>query len=267
MKENTKNKFGYPFYDESDVKIAYSINLIDMQNPNNNVFVLLLMEYLKSHGDPFGRVKLSLNEIVLECGYFTKSKSKTYHKNFRDVIEKFIDEELLIVDDSFDISNIKNTDFFTVQLNKENDIFYCDEKFVTITVEEFQKIIETKRTIKPGVLLNLLLIFKKYAFIGSSDGLIYPSKATITKELGMLSPTTTEKAINALIDIGLVYKDKPYYVAHKSNNGTYVQLRNIYSLSPENFKYTKHKLEQINGESVYTVDEIDLEKVVRLGRK
>ena len=262
-----QNRFGYPFFEESDVKIQYNIDLLDMRNANNNVFILLLLAYLKSHGDPFGRVKLSLNELVIETGYYTKSKSKTYHSYYRDAIQRFIEEDILLVDEDFDILSVKNSDYFTVKLNKDNDIYYVESVFVILTVEELNKILNSDSNLKSGILLNTYLLFKKYAFIGERDELIYPKKATLTKELGVLSPTTTEKAINALIDVGLIFKDKPYFVKNKSNQDTYVQLRNIYSLSPDNFRYTKHKLEQIYEDKVYSIDDIDKEKIVRLSKR
>lgn len=262
-----ENKLGYYFMNEDKILIPYDVNMLDMQNPINNVYNLLLLGFIKSHGDPLGRVCTSINRIVNETGYYTKSKSKIYHKYFKECIQKFVDEELLFLEDDVDILSIKNTDLFQMTLNKDNDIFYIENTFVTITLEEFNKIIGIDCGVKQGIILNTFLLFKKYSFKADRDELIYPSKASITKSLGILSTKTTEKAINALIDVGLVFKDKPYFVKNKSNQDTYVQLRNIYSLSPDNFRYTKHKLEQIYEDKVYSIDDIDKEKIVRLSKR
>lgn len=266
MKENKKN-FGYNFYNENEILIQYGLHLLDMQTSTNNVYNLLLMGFIKGHGDPLGRICTTLNKIVDSTGYAVKSKSKVYHNRFREALQAFIDEGILLAEDGFDIMTIKTTDIFEVQLNKDNDIFFNENKFIFITLEEFNSIISiVDSNVKPGILLNTYLILKKYAFISGEDGLIYPYKTSINSSLGMLSLKTIERAINALIDAKMLYKSEPFYVRNKSNLETYVQTRSVYSFSEENFKYTKHKLEQIYGEAVYTANEIDPDKVVRLGK-
>ena len=68
MKENKKN-FGYNFYNEDEILIQYGLHLLDMQMTTNNVYNLLLMGFIKGHGDPLGRVCTTLNKIVDSTGY------------------------------------------------------------------------------------------------------------------------------------------------------------------------------------------------------
>lgn len=149
-------------------------------------FYLVIM-YLRKHLQTFGEVFLTLNNLLEECGYSTKSHNKSIYSDFREIIKT----ELInkgYVTCNIDILTINPTEMFSLQLSEKKNIFYTKDNFVQFSVSEYEKIIKSDSKINKSVLVGVYLFIKQYIMDYPDDTISpprisFPSKQQIKKEL------------------------------------------------------------------------------------
>lgn len=219
--------------------------------------------YIRKHLEVFGEVTLTLNKLLNECGYSTKSHNDSIYSDFKRIIkEEIIDRGYGSV--SEDILKVKPTSVFTINLSDKNNLFFTKDNFVQISISEFETIANSKTgKINKSVLFGVYLFIKQYILSDSDMNYIlpkisYPSKQQIKKGIGVSSLTTVENAISILADLQLIYIRSDMYVEKSDEKGTYVPTRNVFALNKEelNNDVILIELEKIYGRTVYNKDDV-----------
>ena len=219
--------------------------------------------YLRKHLETFGEVTLTLNKLIDECGYSTKSHNDSIYSDFKQIIkEEIIDKKYGTVKE--DILKIKPMSAFTIKLSSENSLFFTKDNFVQISIAEYETITKANTgKINKSVLLGVYLFIKQYILSDSEmTGVLpkisYPSKQQIKKGIGISSITTVEKAISILADLKLIYVRGDMYVENSQTKGEFVPTRNVFALNKEelNNDTVLIELEKIYGKTVYNKDDV-----------
>lgn len=121
----------------------------------------LIVMYLRKHLETFGQVTLTLNRLLYECGYSTKSHNKSIYSDFREIIKtEIINKEYATC--GVDIFTVNPNEMFSLQLSESNNIFYTKDSFVQFSIEEFESITKVNSTINKSVLTGVYLFIKQY---------------------------------------------------------------------------------------------------------
>ena len=70
--------------------------------------------YMRKHLQTFGQIDLTLNRLLDECGYSTKSHNKSIYLDFRNIIQAEIIDKGYAVCDT-DIITVSPTMMFSLQ--------------------------------------------------------------------------------------------------------------------------------------------------------
>ena len=143
----------------------------------------LVIMYLRKHLQTFGEVYLTLNNLLEECGYSTRSHNKSIYSDFREIIKT----ELInkgYASCNVDIFTINPTEMFSLQLSERKNIFYTKDNFVQFSISEYEKISNSDSKINKSVLAGVYLFIKQYIMDYPSDTISpprisFPSKQQI----------------------------------------------------------------------------------------
>ena len=149
----------------------------------------LIVMYLRKHLETFGQVTLTLNRLLEECGYSTKSHNKSIYSDFREIIKTEIINKGYATCD-VDIFTVNPTEMFSLQLSDKKNIFYAKDNFVQFSVYEYECIANSNGKINKSVLAGVYLFIKQYIIDYPSDTIStprisYPSKQQIKKGIGI----------------------------------------------------------------------------------
>ncbi len=190
--------------------------------------------YFRKHVDTFGEVTLSINRLMEECGYSTKSHNKASYDDFRLLIKNEVMDKGY-ASTNINIMEISPATYFTVQLSTEKSLFFSGDEFVLFSVAEFEKIAKSKSKVNKSVLAGVYLYIKQFISAEATpqygSKVAFPSKFKTRKILGVASTTTIESAIKDLIDIGLLFEKSDLFVEDSDDEGYFVPTRNVYALS------------------------------------
>ncbi len=218
--------------------------------------------YLRKHLETFGQVTLTLNRLLEECGYSTKSHNKSIYSDFREIIKTEIINKGYATCD-VDIFTINPTEMFSLQLSDKKNIFYTKDNFVQFSVEEYEHIANSNGKINKSVLVGVYLFIKQYIIDYPSDTISpprisYPSKQQIKKGIGISSTTTIENAITALLSMEMIYLRTDMFVENTEEEGIYVPTRNVFALNGEELigDAVLVELERIYNKKVYNKDDV-----------
>jgi len=226
--------------------------------------------YLRKHLETFGQVTLTLNRLLEECGYSTKSHNKSIYSDFREIIKTEVINKGYATCD-VDIFTVNPNEMFSLQLSEKKNIFYTKDNFVQFSIDEYEKISNASTKINKSVLAGVYLFIKQY--IIESDVPIpkisYPSKQQIKKGIGIASNTTIENAIATLSDIGMIYVRSEMFVENIENEGSYVPTRNVFALNEEELygDVILTELEKVYGRKVYNRGDINEKKIQYLNKE
>ena len=217
--------------------------------------------YLRKHLETFGQVTLTLNRLLEECGYSTKSHNKSIYSDFREIIKTEIVNKGYATC-STDIFTVNPTEMFSLQLSDKKNIFYTKDNFVQFTIEEFETIAGSTGKINKSVLAGVYLFIKQYIMDFQDDiplaKISYPSKQQIKKGIGISSTTTIESAIATLLSMKMIYVRTDMFIENSDEDGIYVPTRNVFALNREELigDVVLVELERIYNKKVYDKDDV-----------
>lgn len=190
--------------------------------------------FLRKHLETFGQITLTLNQLLKECGYSTKSHNKSIYSDFREIIKTEIINKGYATC-NVDIFTVNPNEMFFLQLSEDKNIFYTDDPFVQFTIDEFEKITKINDKINKSVLVGVYLFIKQYIMSSSvninSLRISYPSKQQIKNGIGISSITTIENAISSLVNTKLLFVRSEMFVENKICEGKFVPTRNVFALN------------------------------------
>lgn len=222
----------------------------------------LIVMYLRKHLETFGQVTLTLNRLLEECGYSTKSHNKSIYSDFREIIKTEIINKGYATCD-IDIFTVNPSEIFSLQLSNKKNIFYTKDNFVQFSVDEYERIANSNGKINKSVLAGVYLFIKQYIIDYPSDAISpprisYPSKQQIKKGIGISSTTTIENAITTLLSMEMIYLRTDMFVENTEEDGVYVPTRNVFALNGEELigDAILVELERIYNKKIYNKDDV-----------
>lgn len=248
---------------KSEIFVGFSKNDLKKHSGVSGLKYYLVVMYLRKHLQIFGEVSFTLNMLLQECGYSTKSHNSSSYVDFRKILqEEIIDKGYATSRER--ILSINPNSVITLYLNKEKSLFFTDDNFVQFSVQEFEKISSYKgekinKSILAGVYLYIKqFIFNDYSGVNELCRISYPSKEQIKTGIGISSKTTIEKAINILEILELIYIGTDMYMEDSCKKGQYVPTRNVYALSKEDLNDNKilKELELVYRKKIYKKQDV-----------
>ena len=221
----------------------------------------LIVMYLRKHMQTFGEINLTLNSLLEECGYSTRSHNKSIYSDFREIIKTEIINKGYATCNT-DIFTVNPTEMFSLQLSDKKNIFYTNDNFVQFNIKEFETIASSTGKINKSVLAGVYLFIKQYIMDFQDDiplaKISYPSKQQIKKGIGISSATTIEGAITALLSMKMIYVRTDMFIENSDEDGIYVPTRNVFALNGEELigDAVLVELERIYNKKVYNKDDV-----------
>ena len=210
----------------------------------------------------FGEINLTLNSLLEECGYSTRSHNKSIYSDFREIIKTEIINKGYATC-STDIFTVNPTEMFSLQLSDKKNIFYTKDNFVQFSVDEYERIANSNGKINKSVLAGVYLFIKQYIIDYPSDTISpprisYPSKQQIKKGIGVASTTTIENAISTLSEMGMIYVRSEMFVENTEVEGEFIPTRNVFALNEEELYGDEIlvELEKVYGRKVYNREDV-----------
>ena len=251
-----------PNEEKSNVTVGFSKKEFKNHKGVSGLKYYLIVMYLRKHLETFGQVTLTLNRLLEECGYSTKSHNKSIYSDFREIIKTEIINKGYATCD-VDIFTVNPTEMFSLQLSDKKNIFYTKDNFVQFSVEEYEHIANSNGKINKSVLVGVYLFIKQYIIDYPSDTISpprisYPSKQQIKKGIGISSTTTIENAITTLLSMEMIYLRTDMFVENTEEDGVYVPTRNVFALNGEELigDAVLIELERIYNKKVYDKDDV-----------
>ena len=251
-----------PNEEKSNVTVGFSKKEFKNHKGVSGLKYYLIIMYLRKHLETFGQVALTLNRLLEECGYSTKSHNKSIYSDFREIIKTEIINKGYATCD-VDIFTVNPTEMFSLQLSDKKNIFYTKDNFVQFSVDEYERIANSNGKINKSVLAGVYLFIKQYIIDYPSDiisppRISYPSKQQIKKGIGISSTTTIENAITTLLSMKMIYLRTDMFVENTKEDGVYVPTRNVFALNGEELigDAILVELERIYNKKVYNKDDV-----------
>ena len=251
-----------PNEEKSNVTVGFSKKEFKNHKGVSGLKYYLIVMYLRKHLETFGQVTLTLNRLLEECGYSTKSHNKSIYSDFREIIKTEIINKGYATCD-IDIFTVNPTEMFSLQLSDKKNIFYTKDNFVQFSVDEYERITNSNGKINKSVLAGVYLFIKQYIIDYPSDTISpprisYPSKQQIKKGIGISSTTTIENAITNLLSMEMIYLRTDMFVENTEEDGVYVPTRNVFALNGEELigDAILVELERIYNKKVYNKDDV-----------
>lgn len=246
--------------DKQITSVGFSKKEIKNHKGISGLKYYLIILYLRKHVQTFGQVALTLNDLLQEFGYSTKTNNKSIYSDFREIIKTEIINKGYASCNK-DIFVIKPNDLFYLQMSYENNIFFTEDNFVQITIFEYENICSISSKINKSVLLGIYLYIKQFIMDYSGDitpaKISFPSKLQIAKGLD-ISVQTVESGLLVLESNKLLYIRRDMFIENKKEEGVYVPTRNVYALDPKELegKSVLIELERIYGKRIYNKDDV-----------
>ena len=76
-----------PNEEKSNVTVGFSKKEFKNHKGVSGLKYYLIIMHLRKHLETFGQVTLTLNRLLEECGYSTKSHNKSIYSDFREIIK------------------------------------------------------------------------------------------------------------------------------------------------------------------------------------
>ena len=251
-----------PNEEKQNVTVGFSKKEFKNHKGVSGLKYYLIVMYLRKHLETFGQVTLTLNRLLEECGYSTKSHNKSIYSDFREIIKTEIINKGYATCD-VDIFTVNPTEMFSLQLSDKKNIFYTKDNFVQFSVDEYEHIANSNGKINKSVLAGVYLFIKQYIIDYPSDTISpprisYPSKQQIKKGIGISSTTTIENAITTLLSMEMIYLRTDMFVENTEEDGVYVPTRNVFALNGEELigDAVLIELERIYNKKVYNKDDV-----------
>lgn len=248
--------------EKSNVTVGFSKKEFKNHKGVSGLKYYLIVMYLRKHLETFGQVTLTLNRLLEECGYSTKSHNKSIYFDFREIIKTEIINKGYATCD-IDIFTVNPSEIFSLQLSNKKKIFYTKDNFVQFSVYEYERIANSNGKINKSVLAGVYLFIKQYIIDYPSDTISpprisYPSKQQIKKGIGISSTTTIENAIATLLSMEMIYLRTDMFVENTEEDGVYVPTRNVFALNGEELigDAILVELERIYNKKVYNKDDV-----------
>ena len=246
--------------DKQTTSVGFSKYEIKNHKGISRLKYYLIVMYLRKHVQTFGQLSLTLNDLLQECGYSTKTNNKSIYFDFREIIKTEIINKGYATC-NVDIFVVKPNDLFYLQLSYENNIFFTEDNFVQITVAEYEKICSIKSKINKSILLGTFLYIKQFIMDYPDEispaKISFPSKSQIAKGLD-ISIQTVENSISILESQKLIYIRRNMFVENKNIEGQYVPTRNVYALDSKELEGNAVliELERIYGKRIYNQEDV-----------
>lgn len=253
----------YIYLSEKDKKITsvgFSKKEIKNHKGISGLKYYLIILYLRKHVQTFGQIALTLNDLLQEIGYSTKTNNKSIYSDFREIIKT----ELInkgYASCNTDIFVVKPNDLFYLQLSYERNVFFTGDNFVQITISEYEKICSLSSKINKSILLGIYLYIKQYIMDYPGDiapaKISFPSKSQIAKGLDT-SIQTVENGLSVLESYKLIYIRRDMFVENKKEEGVFVPTRNVYAIDPSELEgdTVLIELERIYGKRIYNKEDV-----------
>ena len=248
--------------DKSSIAIGFAKDEFCYHKGIDGLRYYLVIPYLRKYMTTFGEIRLSIDDMVAECGYSTNSRSSKVHTTFRQILQELSDSGYILTD--VDLLDIKRNSYFKIKLPENKNIFFSQKQYVVFTIREFETIVNSGSRCNTSLLAGVYLSIKKNIFMNNdltnSLQIAFPSKYNICKELGMSSMTSVESAINELANLGLLFIRSNLYIADYKNADQFIAARNIYALDKKHLsgrdciKELEHRCYESNH--VFTRDEL-----------
>ncbi len=211
----------------------------------------------------FGEVSFTLNRLLNECGYSTRSHNQSIYSDFREIIKSEIINKGF-GSCSADVFSISPSDTFTISLSEKKNLFFSKDNFVRVSISEFETITQKYLgKVNKSILFGTYIFIKQYILADSDmTGMLpkisYPSKQQIKKGIGVSSTATIEKAILALNELGMIYIRSDMFVEDSEEENVYVPTRNVFALDKEELNNDAVLLElgNIYRKQVYDRDDV-----------
>lgn len=252
--ENINNIIFLTDEDKRNVTVGFSKYEFKNHKGISGLKYYLIIMYLRKHLETFGQVTITLNRLLEECGYSTKSHNKSIYSDFREILKtEIINKGYAICD--VDIFTVSPTEVFSLQLSEKKNIFFAKDNFVQFTIEEYEKIANANSKINKSILVGVYLFIKQY-IIDSDDfasKISYPSKQQIKKGIGISSITTIENAISALLDMEMIYMRGEMFIENMEAENEFIPTRNVFALNREDLigDFVLVELGKVYGQKVY----------------
>lgn len=246
--------------DKQITSVGFSKKEIKNHKGISGLKYYLIILYLRKHVQTFGQITLTLNDLLQEFGYSTKTNNKSIYSDFREIIKTEIINKGYAICNK-DIFVIKPNDLFYLQMSYENNIFFTEDNFVQITISEYENICSILSKINKSVLLGIYLYIKQFIMDYSGDitpaKISFPSKLQIAKGLD-ISVQTVESGLLVLESNKLIYIRRDMFVENKKEEGIYVPTRNVYALDSKELegKSVLIELERIYGKRIYSKEDV-----------
>lgn len=253
----------YIYLSEKDKKITsvgFSKKEIKNHKGISGLKYYLIILYLRKHVQTFGQVTLTLNDLLQEIGYSTKTNNKSIYSDFREIIKTEIINKGY-ASCSTDIFIVKPNDLFYLQLSYEKNVFFTEDNFVQISIAEYETICSLSSKINKSILLGIYLYIKQYIMDYPGDiapaKISFPSKSQIAKGLDTSIPTV-ENGLSVLESHKLIYIRRDMFVENKKEAGIFVPTRNVYALDPNELDgdAVPIELEKIYGKRIYNKEDV-----------
>ena len=248
--------------EKTNVTVGFSKKEFKNHKGISSLKYYLIIMYLRKHLETFGQVNLTLNRLLEECGYSTKSHNKSIYSDFREIIKTEIINKGYATC-NVDIFTVNPTEMFSLQLSDKKNIFYTKDNFVQFSVDEYERSTNSSGKINKSVLAGVYLFIKQYIIDYPNDTISppkisFPSKQQIKKGIGISSTTTIENAITTLLSMEMIYIRTDMFVENTEEEGIYVPTRNVFALNREELigDAILIELERIYNKKVYNKDDV-----------
>ena len=185
---------------KSSIAIGFAKDEFCYHKGTSGLRYYLVISYLRKYMTTFGEVRMSIDDMVAECGYSISSRSSKVHVTFRNILQNLLENEYIATD--VDLLSIKRNSYFKISLSENKNIFFSQKQYVLFTIKEFETIVNSSSRCNTSLLVGVYLSIKKNIFMDNdltnSLQIAFPSKYNICKELGISSLTSIENAINEL---------------------------------------------------------------------
>ena len=246
--------------DKDLVSVGFSKREIKNHKGISGLKYYLIVMYLRKHIQTFGQVYMTLNDLLKECGYSTKSNNKSIYSDFREIIKtEIINKEYATC--SVDIFVVKPTDMFCLQLSSENNIFFANDSFVRITVSEYEQLCSSTKKMNKSVLFGIYMFIKQFIMDYQDDicpvKISFPSKKQIAKGIST-SIQTVENGLEILESMKLIHIRRDMFVENKNVEGEYVPTRNVFALDKKELSGDSvlTELERVYGKRIYNKKDV-----------
>lgn len=209
------------------------------------------------------KVNLTIENLVLGCGYTPDNHINKTNDNFKNILKEFIDTGQIHTDKNID--KIKSNQFFTLDIDK--NLFHCDKNFVLVNIEEFDKIVNNKTQASKSVVWGVYVYIKQFIPLdGNQAKVSYPSKYGMQKKLGISSNATVKKAVKDLVNLGMLYEYSERY--YENSDGEFEPTNNVFALEKNELRYAEQTLcSYYRVDKTYQKGEFDKDKLKYPERK